>query len=335
MKAIVLKAFGDTGNFALDEIPEPAMSANDILVEIKATAFNPVDYQMRRGDNESKLFKSPVLGRELAGNVLSVGSSVSGFETGDKIAAYVASLASNGTYAERISIPQQLVAKIPAALSYAYAAALPLVGLTALQCFQRLNIPDDEPVFISGGAGGVGTVLIKLLLAGGHKKIVTTAGNPESRNHLISTGIADDNIIDYNNPDFVKLLQQYTISGTYKFCIDLVGGNMSEVCAGLLSVYGVYADISNLVTEKSRAGLFNKAATIINIANYAHTLTGNIDDAAFYGKQLKELFDKISKRMISPAPVTAVGGLSVKTVAHAHTLMEENKARGKKLVMIL
>jgi len=335
MKAIVLKAFGDTENFALEEIPNPDLSVNDILVRVKATAFNPIDYQMRRGANESKLLRSPILGRELAGDVIAVGALVTKFKTGDRVAAYVGSLASNGTYAEQISIPQQLVAILPDTLSYAEAAALPLVGLTALQCFQRLNIPNDEAVFIAGGAGGVGTILIKLLLADGHREIITTAGNTESRQHLVNIGIDSSKIVDYLQPAFINHLQAVTITGNYKYCIDLVGGRMAEICAHLLAIHGVYADITNLSTEKSRELLFNKAATIVNIANYAHALTGDVKDAAIYGKNLTELFNKITNRIISPAPVSIIGGLSVQTVVQAHALLEENNTKGKKLVMVV
>ncbi len=73
----------------------------------------------------------------------------------------------------------------------------------------------------------------------------------------------------------------------------------------------------------------------MNVANYAYTLSGNICDTAIYGKQLAELFAKIEQGIIMPSPVNIVGGLSVETVVQAHTLMEENKTKGKKLVMLV
>lgn len=86
-------------------------------------------------------------------------------------------MGSNGTYAELISIPVELLAKTPSQLTFVEATAIPMVGMTALQCFNRLTIPKEKPIFISGGAGGVGTVLIKLLIANGNTNIYTTAGN--------------------------------------------------------------------------------------------------------------------------------------------------------------
>jgi NADPH:quinone reductase-like Zn-dependent oxidoreductase len=167
MKAVILRDFGGVENFEWAEVPKPVVQASQVLVKIKAAAFNPIDYQMRRGDSEKKLLKSAILGRELSGIVEGVGEGVERFAPGDMVAAYVSSLASNGTYAEYISIPQQLVAKMPAGLSFEQAASLPLVGLTALQCVERLHLHPKDRVFVSGGAGGVGTILLQLLAIGG------------------------------------------------------------------------------------------------------------------------------------------------------------------------
>lgn len=334
MKAIVLKDFGSTDNFVLAEVATPNITDNEVLVKIMASSFNPIDYQMRQGATESKLLKSPILGRELSGVVVERGKNANEFSVGDNVSAYVGSLASNGTYAEFISIPKQLLAKNPKALSFAQAAALPMVGMTALQCFNRLAIPKNQTIFIAGGAGGVGTILIKLLLATGNTHIITTAGNEESKNQLLKLGLSADAIINYKQTDFKEQLLSKTSSGKFDYCIDLVGGNMSEVCAELLQIHGTYADITFLATDKARELLFDKAATIVNVANYAYTLSGNEEDIAFYGKALAELFDKIDQQLLSPTDITVVGNLNVETVAKAHLLMENNQTKGKKLVMV-
>lgn len=333
MKAIVLTGFGGTENFDLREVENPLVKENEVLVKVKAIAFNPIDCQMRKGGTERKLIKSPILGRELSGETVAVGKNVARFKTGDKVAAYVGSLASNGAYAEWISIPEELIARIPDKLSYEEAAALPMVGMTALQCFKRMQVPKDKPVFISGGAGGVGTILIKLLLANGNHEIYTTAGNDDSINHLISIGLKEDTIIDYKQDDVIAALNLKVTNGTFEYVIDLVGGNMSEVCAELIAIYGTYADVTSLTTEKAREALFDKAIVIINIANYAHTFKKEKGSLNYYGNALRELFDKVDNMEITPSSVNVVGKMSVETVKIAHQLMEENKTKGKKLVM--
>lgn len=333
VKAIILENFGGIENFKLQEVENPKINDNDALIKIKATAFNPVDYQMRQGSAESKLLKSPILGRELSGDIIGIGKNVAGFKIGDKVTAYVGSLGSNGTYAEFISVPEELLAKNPINLTYEQATALPLVGMTALQCFERVKIPKGKAVFISGGTGAVGTVLIKLLMAKGSHPIFTTAGNEDSFKHLIELGLSKENIIDYKNNDLLPVLRTKTANGTFEYIIDLVGGKMSEICAELIDVYGTYVDITFLTTQKAKETLFAKATSIINIANYAQTYKTEEGKLSYYGKSLKELFSKIERNEISPANINIVGDLSIETVGKAHQLMEENQTKGKKLIM--
>lgn len=334
MKAIVLKDFGSTDHFELIEMEDPVMQENEVLVQIKASSFNPIDYQMRQGATESKLLKSPVLGRELSGIVIATGKQVTDFFVGDAVTAYVGSLTTNGTYAELISIPMHLIAKNPQALSFAEAAALPMAGMTALQCFQRLILPADKPLLITGGAGGVGTMLIKLLLASGQTHIITTAGNEQSKTHLRALGINENHIVDYRQPHFPEILQSKSADGTFDHIIDLVGGTMSEISATLLNVHGTYVDVTFQATANAKEMLFDKATTIINVANYAYALTGKRQNISFYGSMLTVLFDKITQQLIAPPAIHILGPLEVGTVKKAHQLMEENKTMGKKLIMI-
>ncbi len=208
MKAIILKDFGGVENFELTEIENPQIKNDEVLIKIRATAFNPIDYQMRQGATESKLLKSPILGRELSGEIVEIGESVNSFLIGDKVSAYVGSLASNGTYAEFISVPSKLLAKNPSKLSFLQATAIPMVGMTAFQCFNRITIPKEKPIFIAGGAGGVGTILIKLLIANGNQNIFTTARNDESITHLKNIGVHENNIINYKKEDVVTALKE-------------------------------------------------------------------------------------------------------------------------------
>jgi NADPH:quinone reductase-like Zn-dependent oxidoreductase len=333
VKAIILKNFGSVDNFELVEVENPKVSYGEVLVKIKATAFNPIDYQMRQGGIESKLLKSPILGRELAGVVEAIGKDVTGFAAGDNVAAYVGSLASNGTYAEYISIPQQLIAKVPASISVEKAAALPMVGMTALQCFERLAVSKNDFVFVSGGAGGVGTILIQLLLSKG-VQVLTTAGNIESRDHLLRLGVPESDIMDYRQPDLQKHINEKVNHRPFDFCIDLVGGSMSEICAELIKVNGTYADVTYLATEKAKGLLFDKATNIVNVANYAYALTGGSAGIAYYGIKLTALFKMITDKLISAPAVQVVGGLQVESVKLAHQLLEENQTKGKKLIML-
>jgi len=333
LKAIILKGLGGIENFELSEIENPEVKKDDVLIKIKATAFNPIDYQMRQGATESKLLKSAILGRELSGEVVGLGEEVTFFQIGDKVSAYVGSLASNGTYTEFISVPAKLVAKNPNKLSFEQATALPMAGMTALQCFNRIVIPKEKPIFITGGAGGVGTILIKLFLANGNVNIYTTAGSNDSIGHLKNIGLNESNIVNYKEDNVVNVLKEKV--GYFEYVIDLVGGDMSEVCAEIIDIFGTYADVTFLATKDAKEVLFDKATTILNIANYAPALKSGPQKFEYYGNSLQEIFDKITKGIISSSDINVVGTLSVETVRKAHQMLEHNQTNGKKLIMTI
>lgn len=331
MKAITLKTFGSVDNFQLEEVALPTNTYDNVLIRIKATSFNPIDYQMRQGSTESKLLKSSILGRELAGTIIEVGNNVTEFSVGDDVVAYVGSLGSNGTYTEFISVPKELIAIKPATISFEEATAVPMVGLTALQCVERLTPSLSQSIFISGGAGGVGVWVIKLLLAQGINDIVTIAGNQESIDSLLALGLQPDNIIHYKSPNFVQLIKNKHQS--FDICIDLVGGKISELCSNILKTNGTYVDITALSTANAREELFDKGAIIFNISNYAYALSGKKEDLLYYSTKLTRLFELIGSRKELIPAIHNVGQLSLASVQLAHTILESNQTHGKKLVM--
>ncbi len=330
MKAIVLNAFGGTENFTLEDLPNPVPTGDELLIRIKAAAFNPIDYQMRLGYRESALMHSPVLGRELSGVVEAVGPDVKHFKTGDAVFAAAGSNGSNGSYAEYITLTEKKVALIPANLSFEQAAAVPSAGLTAWQTFSRLNVTAESSVFITGGSGAVGSFLIKLLRAHDVQKIVTIAGNEKSKAALKLLGLTDAQIINYHQKDFESSIQQANQQLPFDYAIDTVGGKASETAARLLKVNGIYADITFLGTEQTRELLFDKGTTVLHISNYAFSLNNNL---SWYGQTLHLLKKQFEENKITAPAIDVVGTLSTETVAAAHTRMEKNLGYGQKLVM--
>lgn len=332
MQAIVLNDFGGVENFSAATLPIPEPGDQEVLVNIRAAAFNPIDYQMRQGATERKRMHSPILGREFSGVVVKTGKSVSQFAVGDAVMAASGSMGSNGTYATHISLPAEILVPKPAHLSFAEAAALPTAALTALQCFKRLQLPTSARIFITGAAGGVGLVLVKLLLAAGYRQLLVTAGNESSQQQLLLAGLAPSQIIDYHLPSLLQTILIQQEGKLFDACIDLVGGHLSELCAGLLITNGIYQDVTALSTEAGREGLFHKGAVIINISNYAYSLTG---DLHYYGDGLRQITAMLEKGILTPSPVYVTGTLSVETVQQSHELLERNQSKGRKLVMTI
>ena len=331
MKAIVLNAFGDTDNFMeRADLPIPEPGNHEVLIRIKAVGFNPIDYQMRQGKSEKKNMHSPILGREFSGIIVKTGKNARKFKTGMAVFAASGSMGSNGTYAEYISVPENILASKPANLTFEEAAAVPVGSLTAMQSYKRLKPNQNDTIFIAGAAGGVGLALIKLLLYQGISKLVVIAGNDESRHRLIAAGLSAQQIIDYNNVDLSAKIVAANKEPFFNHCIDLVGGKLSELCAQLLITNGTYVDITALTTQKARETLFGKGANILNISNYAYALSGEKD---YYGNNLEQIASLLENGAISPPPVRLVGELNINTVKKAHHILENNLSKGEKLVM--
>jgi NADPH2:quinone reductase len=332
MKAIVLNEFGDSSNFKLTELPTPIVKANEVLVQIKAAAFNPIDYQMRKGLRESRLMRSPVLGREFSGIVVATGPDASRFKTGDEVLALAGSMGSNGTYAEYIALNEQLLALKPVNISFEEASAIPSSGLTAWECFSRAGIKPGESIFITGATGGVGRFFIKLLRLQGIRHIVATAGSDESAKALNKLEIANHAIIDYHTDNLEDTILSANGGNRFDYSADLAGGAISEVAARVLKINGSYLDVTFLGTPETRSALFDRACKIYNIAAYAHALSGNY---SWYGTTLGLIADLIERDDITPPDINLIGGLSEDSVKEAHRLMESNLIFGKKIVMTI
>src|ERR1700688_4437646 len=140
MRAYVLKHYGGPEGAQLMDVPAPAPRPRDILVEVHSAGLNPVDYKFRQGKLRAILRpKLPfVLGNELAGEVIAVGSDVTRFRVGDRVFARVAKDRA-GAFAEQACVDEDHAAHMPRDLDFTAAAGVPLPGLTALAGFK------DEP----------------------------------------------------------------------------------------------------------------------------------------------------------------------------------------------
>jgi NADPH:quinone reductase len=332
MKAVLLKQFGGVENFEFREVENPRMVSGSVRIRIKATAFNPIDYQMRSGGSESKLLESGILGRELSGIITEAAPNAKNFAVGEEVFSYVGSLGSNGTYAEEIVVPEAIVARKPANLTFAQAAAIPLVGLTAVQAIEKYPIDPTDKIFVAGGAGGVGSMIIRLLRLKGAENIFSTAGSDASRNRLLALGLTEEQVFDYTDSQIAEKIET-AAAGKMDICLDTVGGKMSEISAEILKIEGVYADITFLTTAPAREMLFNKATIVLNVANYAYGLDRLSPKLNIYGENLNFLRQKIEAGDLPATPIEVVGDLSVESVSKAHTLLERNLTQGKKMVM--
>lgn len=185
------------------------MGPGDVLVEIAAAGLNVLDAKIRNGEFKLLLpYKPPfVLGHDLAGTVIRVGSSVHRFKVGDEVYARPRD-GRIGTLAERIAVDEADVALKPKNLSMAEAASIPLVGLTAWQVLvEHAKVKRGDKVLIHAGSGGVGTFAIQLAKHLG----ATVATTASARNADLVRSLGADVVVDYKRQDFEKVLSGYDV----------------------------------------------------------------------------------------------------------------------------
>jgi NADPH:quinone reductase-like Zn-dependent oxidoreductase len=220
MRAYVLKHYGGPEGSLLMDVPAPAPRPRDILVAVRAAGLNPVDFKFRQGKLRAILRPGLplVLGNEFAGEVIAIGGDVKRFRVGDRVFARVAKERA-GAFAEQACVDEDDAARMPRNLDFTAAAAVPLAGLTALQALRdELGVKPGQKVFISGGAGGVGTFAIQIAKwLGAH--VTTTASQ---RGEALVRSLGCDEVIDYTSQDISKTGARFDAG------FDLIGGKTLE-----------------------------------------------------------------------------------------------------------
>jgi NADPH:quinone reductase-like Zn-dependent oxidoreductase len=216
VQGYVLTRYGDASVMEMREVPEPIPAEGEVLIQVHAAGLNPVDYRVRQGATRMvwPLDLPRVAGSELSGVVVGLGSGVTRFAVGDRVFSRV-DKQKLGAYAQYAVVDQNFVGKMPESLDFADAAGLPLAGLTALQALRdELDVGPGKRVFISGGAGGVGTLAIQLAVWLG-AEVATTAS---LRGAELVRSLGAETVIDYRRQKFRDVLSDY--DGAF----DLTGG---------------------------------------------------------------------------------------------------------------
>jgi NADPH:quinone reductase-like Zn-dependent oxidoreductase len=217
MKAYLLNGYGGPEKAALGNTVEPQPGPRDVLVKAMAAGLNPLDFKIRQGAVRMiQRFNLPVvLGSECSGIVEAVGAEVSRFKAGDRVFLRCEKNRM-GAFAEKVAADARVVALMPGNLDFTDAAAVPLAALTALQVLRdEIKAKRGDRIFISGGAGGVGTFAIQLAKWMGCE--VTTTASPRGAELVRNLGA--DRVVDYTAQDFSREISD--MDGAF----DLIGGD--------------------------------------------------------------------------------------------------------------
>ncbi len=244
MKAMTYSEYGNPDVLELTERPMPKVGPGMVLVKVKASAVNPVDWKIMAGylDSFMDLQFPAIPGWDVAGVVEAVGIDAPHFKPGDEVISYGRKdYVHGGSFAEYIALPERLLARKPESLDWNESAGLPLAGLTAFQVLNRLGLRSGETALVHGGAGGVGSLGIQIAVARGAKVIATAS----EKNHdfLRSLG-AEPVAYGEGLADRVKALRP----GGVDVVADFVGGNL-EATLEVLAANGRHASIADSEVE--------------------------------------------------------------------------------------
>ena len=226
MKACIFSQPGSPDVLTYTDLPTPIiMRDTEVRVCLKAAGVNPIDTKIRRRGSFFPDKEFTVLGCDGAGVVEAVGSAVRRFSPGDEVFFCSGGLGGDrGSYAEYAIIDEQDIALKPARLTFAEAAAAPLVLITAWEAlYDRARLMTHQRILIHGGAGGVGHVAIQL--AHMRDARIATTISSEDKAHFV-THYGADHCIYYPRIDFVEAVMAWTEGKGVDIVFDTVGGSV-------------------------------------------------------------------------------------------------------------
>lgn len=322
MKALVATKLGDTDVLALQEVEKPKVEANHLLIEVVATAMNPVDTKARKHGLGGMLVPPFVLGFDVSGIVREVGENAKGkFEPGDEVFGFL-NLFHNGANAEFVAADYRTIAKKPKAIEHVQAAAFPIAILTAWDGInERLNVQAGETVLIHAGGGGVGHLAIQLAKLRG-ARVITTASSQASIDLVKSLGA--DIVINHKEKDFVAEIAKLTDGKGVPAIFDCVGGEVFYQSLKALESCGRIATIVEGGEKNPSEELFFKNASLHYVFIGAPLVNNKNPEAQ--GKILAEAA-KLAEQGKLKAHVSHV--LPLEQIAEAHKLQESGKVTGK------
>ncbi|WP_277209162.1 zinc-dependent alcohol dehydrogenase family protein [Isoptericola croceus] len=222
MKAVVLTRFGGVDALELHDVSVPPVGPRQVRVRVHATAVNPLDFQIRRGDYVDQVPLPAIIGHDVSGVIEEVGSHVTEFGVGDAVYYTPRIFGGPGSYAEQHVVDVELVGRKPENVSHLEAASLTLVGGTVWEALvTRARLTVAETILVHGGTGGVGTIAIQVAKAMG-ARVITTA---RAGDHEFVRSLGADAAFDYTSTDYVDAVAEMTRGEGVDVVLDTIGGD--------------------------------------------------------------------------------------------------------------
>ena len=321
MKAITYHQYGGPEVLQFEELAMPSPADHEILIKTHATTVTSGDWRIRSLTMPPGLRlvarlmfgitrpRQPILGSELAGVIVAVGSRVTRFKSGDRVVVFTgANLGCNVEY--KCIAENANVVLLPDHLSFSDAAALPFGGTTAIDFFRKGKLRSGEKVLINGASGCVGAIAIQLAKhRGAHVTGVCSEKNVE-----LVTSLGADEVIDYTSQDFANSGNHYDI------IMDTAATAPYRKIACCLKKDGRYLVVNGGVTELLRAPLINLTSKRRVIAGPA---AERLDD-------VQEIVGLVSR---SELRAVIDSTYPVEAIAQAHERVDSGRKTGSVVVI--
>lgn len=310
----------------------PNATGSDLLVKIDAISMNPVDAKLRQRLRPEK-GEPKVLGYDAVGVVTAVGDACSLFKVGDKV-FYAGDMSRQGSNAEYQLVDERIVGKAPSSISNAEIAALPLTAITAYEMlFDRLQVhvknkyqTTENSVLVTGGAGGVGSIMIQLLKALNPEiTVIATASRDESQVWCKKMGA--DYVINHNNGIANELKK--------------IGIDQVSHIASITHTHLHFADFAEVIKPQGKICLIDNPPAPLNIdllksksvsLHWEFMFTRSLFTTEDMIKQ-HHVFNEVAELIDSKKIVTTLGQnlgkINLENLKHAHALIEGNQSIGK------
>lgn len=329
MKAMIINAPGPAENFELKEVAKPQLRSRHLLIEVKATSVNPIDTKVRGKPLPFSPDFPAILHVDFAGVVAEVPSDVAGFKVGDSVYGVGGGIKGTvgGALAEYLLVDANLVSLMPTNLSFAEAASLPLVSITAWEALlDKLKISSGQTLLVHGGLGGVGQIAAQL---GKHIGAIVHTTVSSDSDAALSKTFGADYTINYKNTSVADYVEAFTANKGFDFIFDTVGGLNLEKSFEATRLNGSVASIQTGGTH-DLTQMYVKGLSLHSVLMLIPLITGIGRD--HYGKILFEIKKLVEAGIIKPFIHKEI--FNWKQVAEAHKLLETKGNKGKIVLVI-
>ncbi len=337
MRAAVLHAPGPPEAFAIEEMPKPALEAQDVLIEVAACGVSMKDVVERDGTYRRDMSFPIVIGAEIAGTIAALGSAVTGLAVGDRVCTKVfascgqcrycrsarettclARRPVRGGYGEFAVVPAEACVKVGAAVSLEQACTLgPGAGVALNAVRDTAVVALGETVLVTGATGGVGLAAVQLARLAGARVIGLTRSDEKAA--LLREWGVEASIVARPGENFAKSVRAVTDGAGVDVVIDTVGSQVFHGAFDSLALHGRYALVGQLTGEETSinlARIFFKRATLLGVGSVSRA---QLADVA-----------RLAERGLLKAQLAAV--LTLDEIAEAHRRVEKGGAFGRIVV---